>query len=217
MGDRNAAVHYGFTRLTPDNWYVHDDALAGKQSGTPPSDTSDWTGEILAPELTDAVSPGLRARFEAARGSMLYGWFFYPQYTLALAELLRVLTVAIEARCMKAGAPKSSTRTVQSQLQWLETNGLLTDEEAQWFASVAVPLRDDLTHGFTQQTVPVGEAVEFVAVVARMLNAMFTRAAVSGSPPAPIRLGSSRWDAELGRELPAPTPRARDLLNSSEL
>jgi hypothetical protein len=46
-------------------------------------DGNDWARHFLAVELHEDVPADVHDLFAVARGTMLYGWFFYPLYALA--------------------------------------------------------------------------------------------------------------------------------------
>lgn len=93
----------GFKVLSLDNWMLTDPVMrdfAMINNGVLSSMTaSDWAASILEPKLTDNVPIEVLKLFEVARGLMLYGYFFYPVYTLALEQLSRVAETSINHKC----------------------------------------------------------------------------------------------------------------------
>lgn len=71
-----------------------------------------WVPAVMSPQLIPSVPENVIKLFEVARGSILYGWFFYPLLTLASEQLDRVHETAIKERCKSAGVP--TTRTNKS-------------------------------------------------------------------------------------------------------
>jgi hypothetical protein len=97
--DRMAELR--FKRLTVDNWQRPDPGLSifvrlSLQDGsTRPISGDDWAREILAIELSERVPLEIRRLFAVARGALVYGYFFYPLYTLGAEQLFRVAEAAV--------------------------------------------------------------------------------------------------------------------------
>lgn len=85
MGSSND-IHFGMKKLALHNW---------REPDVPkffPGLTEDvWVDETMKPQLVAAVPEDVVRLFEIARGSILYGWLFYPLLTLASEQLHRVL------------------------------------------------------------------------------------------------------------------------------
>jgi hypothetical protein len=77
---------FGFKRITAENW---QDADVPRLFGLTTPDN--WIGAHLQPQLSPNVPQEIAALFEVARGSMIYGWFFYPLITLGAEQCYRVL------------------------------------------------------------------------------------------------------------------------------
>jgi hypothetical protein len=61
--------------------------------------SEEWAQRILEPHLSLAVPPEIQRLFEVAQGAILYGYFFYPLYTLALEQVFRVVETAVSDKC----------------------------------------------------------------------------------------------------------------------
>lgn len=98
-------IHHGFKKLTLANW---------REPTFPklfPNLTEEkWVSTVMEAQLIEAVPQEVSAMFEVARGSILYGWFFYPLHTLASEQLYRVLEAAVRERCKAAGIPLTIDR-----------------------------------------------------------------------------------------------------------
>ena len=109
-----------FKTLTSENWLVADPAstIFSKVSHTDgtatPMSGQEWLSLFLDPTLSKPVPDNVRALFEVARGSLAYGYFFYPLYTLACEQLFRVAEAAVSEKCRMLGAPKK-TNSIQRE------------------------------------------------------------------------------------------------------
>ena len=80
---------FGFKEININNWLEPDDALRGFVRISPDGQPHTMTGDeylqfILEPKLHSSVPSEVQGLFEVARGVMVYGYFFYPLYTLAV-------------------------------------------------------------------------------------------------------------------------------------
>lgn len=89
-------------RITPQNWLEHD------LKGAPASaELQAWRETFLPVRLGDNVPEEITAMFEAARGCILYGWFFSPLVVLGVEHCYRVLEAGVRVRCQQLGLPVS--------------------------------------------------------------------------------------------------------------
>ncbi len=173
----------GFKDLTPENWLEPDPVTTLIASLSPegyprPITGEDWACRILAIRLSDAAPDELHRLFEVARGALLYGYFFYPLYTLGLEQMFRVAEAAVARRCMDLGAPPS-TQSFEKRLAWLRDQGVLsTDEHGRW--DTLRQLRNLASHPQDQTILPPTMAIAHAPAIAERISALFATA----SPPA---------------------------------
>jgi hypothetical protein len=169
-------IKYGFKEITPSNWLEPDAVLKGfvrmSQGGELRSITSDdYLHDILRPEFLESVPPDVKALFEVARGAMIYGYFFYPLYTLATEQLFRVAEAAVLHRCKDLGAPKSK-KTFQQMIEWLIGEGVISGSaKPQWDA--VRYLRNSASHPNSQSIVTPGNAIGMLEKIVRQVNTLF--------------------------------------------
>ena len=90
--------------LTTENWLQPDEeglaslsATNGNESGTVSSE--EWLALCGEPELTLKVPRNVRSHFEAARGALAYGYYFFPLYMLAVEQIHRAAEWAVLQKC----------------------------------------------------------------------------------------------------------------------
>jgi hypothetical protein len=135
----------------------------------------DWAREVLAVELAETVPADVRSLFEVARGTVLYGWFFYPMYALGDAQLHRVADVALAHRyreldgpLTKGGYPPSLAR----RIKWLTDDGVIPEDARQRWDAIR-ELRNIGTHTDFQMLHAPGQVLRTLNVVAESVSALF--------------------------------------------
>ena len=86
--------------INHENWLLAD-ACGKRQS----ADARKWRAAFLSIRLDPAVNREAARMFEAARGGLLYGYFFQPLMALGLEQCYRALESGARARCAQAGLP----------------------------------------------------------------------------------------------------------------
>ncbi len=84
--------------INHENWLQAD--IGGKERN---ADPRKWREAFLSIRLDPAVDREVARMFEAARGGMLYGYFFQPLMAMGLEQCYRVLESGARARCRQAG------------------------------------------------------------------------------------------------------------------
>lgn len=84
--------------INHDNWLMAD--VEGR---TPVADARVWRQAFLAIRLDPRVPADVVRLFEAARGGMLYGYFFRPLLITGVEQCYRVLESGARARCAQMG------------------------------------------------------------------------------------------------------------------
>ena len=169
-------VDYGFKRITMANWNETDDII---QFPSPVRDET-WVKACLKPETNSAVPKKITAMFEVARGSMIYGWFFYPLITLAAEQCHRVLEAGARTRCEQLGLPtkipkkKGGLRdAIFSELiKSLAKHGAIFQRDLpRWGATRH--LRNSASHPSRQTILSPGMAISCLESSVELLNQLF--------------------------------------------
>ncbi len=158
---------FGIKVVTYENWVSPDPLMNSlMMSG------KDWLESILEPQLKEIVPLEICKLFEVARDSMLYGYFFYPLFTLALEQLLRVAETAVSEKCKQLTVEKISRNRFIDKLNYLRKAGVLSDEEySRWNA--LRNLRNIASHPDQQAIFPPGVTLKFVFDISELINALF--------------------------------------------
>lgn len=165
-----------FKQMTPENWLNSDDTRSGIAVFTADGSTfritdQDWAERFLEEDLSVAVPLEIRNLFEVARGTLCYGCFFYPLYTLGCQELFRVMDAATMRRCKELHAPQKVS-TFAKRLVWLREKGQISaEEEGRWHATRK--LRNMSSHQERQSLYDPGDALGILRTASSLINALF--------------------------------------------
>ena len=172
-------TRFGFKELDEDTWLEpdfisHAFVRMGPDGEPIRMEAQDWLRLILAPKLIPSVPEDVQALFEVGRAAMLYGWFFYPLYTLSTEQLFRVGEAAVDHRCQSA--PKAIIKGSFSQrLKWLASKDLIpVNQLSKWEA--LRDLRNAASHPQRQQIMTPGNAVGLLEGISDSINGLFSGA-----------------------------------------
>jgi hypothetical protein len=169
-------TNFGFKEITPSNWLESDNVLRGfvKLSSCRRPQTvtgDDYLKLILAPKLFKSVPVDVQSLFEVARGAMVYGYFFYPLYTLATEQLFRVAEAAVTQKCKALGA-KNLKDSFKNKIDWLIQEGVVSDSEMyRW--NVTRELRNSASHPNGQSILTPGDTIDLLGGIAEQINSLF--------------------------------------------
>ena len=166
---------FGFKRITAENWQQADVPKLFRLM-TPDA----WIEAHLRPKLKPNVPEEIASLFEVTRGSMIYGWFFYPLITLATEQCFRVLEAAARKRCEKAGIPtkrptkkgKIIYKSFVENIESLVKAGIIeTKDRSDW--NVARQLRNIASHPDSQMILAPGATIGLLVSAADLLNSLY--------------------------------------------
>jgi hypothetical protein len=158
----------GFKEIDARNWLTPDPVVlrfAGMEHAT------DYVETVLAPRLSGNVPEDIQKLFEVARSAVLYGYLFYPLYTLGMEQLFRVADAAIASRCEELGIPKDKKK-FSDRIDWLAERGMFNRGEFSAWHTLR-RLRNSASHPDDQSIVTPGSAIGFLGAVAEDINALF--------------------------------------------
>lgn len=87
-----------------------------------------WAERILKSQLIDSVPSDIKEMFEISRGILVYGWFYYPLFTVGAENMYFVIETAVGERCLQLHAPKGR-RTFKKKVDWMFEKRHLTEFE----------------------------------------------------------------------------------------
>lgn len=184
--------------VTVDNWRDPDPQTLNlvtllPEGGHRPTTNEEWLALIDGATLADTVPDEIHDLFTVARGTMVYGYLFYPLYTVAFEQLFRIAEAAVFHRCRLLGyeeqeKPGKRRDRFNTKLDWLVKQGVLSKEQRlQWDA--IRELRNFTSHGDEQMLVGPSWAIHNFWTLTDTVNVLF------GAPPS----------SPLATNLPAPT------------
>jgi hypothetical protein len=164
-----------FKKLTPENWLKWDstsshivkirDGVAESISG------DDWADIYLNRPLDKTVPNDIHDLLDVARGTLCYGYFFYPLYTLGNEQTFRVQEAALRHKCAQSDAPDKIS-TFYKMVNWLHENGQINDtRKVQWHA--ARNLRNRSSHTDQQSIYDPTMAARGLEVAIDLINDLF--------------------------------------------
>ncbi len=166
----------GFKQITKENWLLPDSVSKsfGKlsDSGQPVHMTAeDWINDIYEVGLSDSVPIEVVKLFEVARGSLVYGYLFYPLYGLAGDQLYRVLDAATYYRCLIF--KKISKRlSFEKKLDLLYDIGIISETRRESWKAVRF-LRNYFSHPTNTSIRPQSMTIKHVPMVAELISELF--------------------------------------------
>jgi len=171
----NDKIHFGMKTLGVENWCRPD-----IPKHFPGFTEEVWVSMVMEPKLIDTVPESVVRLFEVARGSVLYGWFFYPLLTLASEQLHRVQEASVRERCKLAGIPietlnrgKLAPRRFAVLIRELSARGIIPPDSVHLWEGVR-KLRNASSHPKNQMIIVPGDAAASVEATAREINQLFS-------------------------------------------
>ena len=169
-------THFGFKRITEENWLEADAGSA--MFGGIASDGQvrafqgeDWVQRFTQPQLNSSVPQAIHKLFEVARGCLIYGYYFYPLYTLGQEQLFRIVEAAVMQKCKIMGAP-IGVRSFRNGVEWLIKQGVFDRAEVDRWGAI-VELRNLASHPHEQRIIPPNWALSELSNVADDINTLF--------------------------------------------
>lgn len=159
---------FGYKRITPANFTTDD-----TNRGFAPNNVvwMQWFQEI---QLDATVPEAIHKLFEVARGTMIYGWLYYPLLTLGGEQCLRIIEAAARAKAVEMGIQDSSANALplNAIVNRLIAAGVIPSNEKQaWDAGRE--LRNIASHPETQTLILPGTAHMFLRRCAEQVNGLF--------------------------------------------
>jgi hypothetical protein len=167
-----------FKRLTTDNLVDPDPAALAFANALDPSTScirpmsfTDFVAVILQPTLSEAVPEDVQSVFEAGRGAMCYGYYFYPLFMIGFEQACRAAEAAVTQKVRSLGGP--GQLTFNRGIDWLAQRTVIAAEDrGRWHAIRA--LRNQAAHPKFQQIQTPGSALEGLVTIADAISHLFS-------------------------------------------
>lgn len=169
-------ANLGFKEITLENWSqpdsIHDFFVKLSPTGEAlPMAAEDWIRPLLIVSLSKKVPHDVQTLFEVARGAMVYGYYFYPLWTLGIEQLCRVTEAAVSHKCRSLGAPKSKRRFVD-KIRWLENEKVISSTDEELLHDIR-ELRNSASHSTSQSIFTPGMVIPLMESIVRAINYLF--------------------------------------------
>ncbi len=163
----------GIKQLTLENWRDADPVLAAfarldPHRGVVPMEADDWARLILSIDVSERAPEEIRTLFAVGRGTLLYGWFYYPLYVLGDEQLHRVAERAVTWRSDRLGAP-SKVNSFAKRINWLVGEGVIPKRDVVRWDAIR-QIRNMGSHPEFQRIGPPGQAVETLRILATSID-----------------------------------------------
>ncbi len=153
-----------FSRITKQNWLCPD-----RNHFPFGSSKEEWVEVFLETRLEASVPREIIQLFEIARGSMIYGWFFYPLVTQGLEQCTRIAEFAARSRClMLSQKPGNFFENIET----LAAAGVISTADAPRWQSMR-GLRNSRSHLKSLMLVDPGQAAGYLRTTAELINKLF--------------------------------------------
>ncbi len=169
-------ANLGIKELTVSNWLTQDVVLTYFVNLLPDGSTKPITGEmyaetILSIKLKEDVPIEIQKLFEVAKGAMLYGFMFYPLFTLGMEQICRVAETTVSHLCKLKQAPKR-IKVFKEKIDWLIENSVIPENDRSFWEFVRMN-RNFSSHPKMQTILSPGSNFEIIQSIALRINSLF--------------------------------------------
>ena len=122
-------------QLTLENWNENDPSCSEIVQWSLETDDfgplfpERWVEIVLRPKLNETIPDEIKDLFEVGRALMIYGYFYYPFFGLAMEQLPRVTEAAVSRKYEMCGGPPPRKEggfiSFAAKNKWLVGNGHL--------------------------------------------------------------------------------------------
>lgn len=164
-------------KITSSNWLEQDPRSnsvknINLKTGIPEDISPEvWLDKFLIPQLSSGVPEDVRNLFEAARGLLIYGYFFYPIYTLGIEQLIRVANTATRLKCVHMNAPEG-VNNFYRQIEYLHQESIIDSKEQDRWQSLR-KLRNMSSHPTEHTILNQSTVLMTLAFIAEDINNLF--------------------------------------------
>ena len=166
--------NYGLKYITKENaieidptnelWYAYT-----KENNFEHMDFKVWLDLFNEPKLSEEVPIDVRILFEVARGTIIYGYYYYPLYMVGMEQLFRIMECAVSLKCKECKEFKKGKGTFNQKIKFLSSKGLLDEE----YWELVRNLRNFCSHPNVQNLLPPANVYDELEQCAERINHLF--------------------------------------------
>lgn len=149
-----------------------------------PFEVSDLIERANALVLPSSVPEEIRKMFEVAKGIYIYGWCYYPLFTVAVEHCYKVVEAGVRHKYRELGGASNGKRlpAFRSQVEWLRKRGVVPDTDwIRWDATVE--LRNFASHPDGQTILMPSDALGTLYRTTVKLATLFPEQCPDGAQP----------------------------------
>lgn len=168
-------AEFGFKKISLENWLQPDPIYNNFVKVSPndkvePMKGDEYVAPLLKPKLLEAVPHDVQALFEVARGAMIYGYFFYPLWTLGSEQLFRVVETAVSQKCKDHGHLQLKI-SFKNKINWLEHEKVISPIDKETLHNIR-EMRNLASHPTDQSIITPGIAISLLESIAMAIKAL---------------------------------------------
>lgn len=166
-----------FHRLTPEDWKLPDPlsercAISAPDGSPIEMDGDSWAALFLDVELDPGVPEDIHDLFEVAKGTLAYGWFYYPLYDGGQQQLFRLAEAAAFNRYRELGGSENRP-SFHRTIEWLRSRNEIDEASAPLWHAIREQ-RNSGAHAKHRSVVPPGHASRVLTNVADVVSALYS-------------------------------------------
>lgn len=127
---------------------------------------------FLEPKLNLQVPIPVQRLFEVARGTLIYGYYFYPLFTLGIEQLSRVSESAITEKCLSLSIKKRKD-SFNEKLKALKNQNIIKETDFEFWDNTR-QLRNYFSHPENQNLFPPGVSFGMLKTITQKINELFS-------------------------------------------
>jgi hypothetical protein len=152
-----------FKHVTISNWLLADGAPATAVGGT------DWIEYVNSLTFAPGVPRDVYEAFQSAAGAIGYAYFYYPIFTLASQQILRVADFAVDKVLEMHRMPKP--RSFAERLELLKSARLISATAFHRWDGIR-RLRNEATHPQWQEHWGESMSLRMIGIVAEAISTL---------------------------------------------
>jgi hypothetical protein len=156
-------------KITLENWNQPDPASISSEDNK----NGEYLKLILEPQLYNTVPEEVRDTFEVARATIIYGYYYYPLYTLGDQQIQRVGEAALWHKAKLLGIlPAAKFISFKQFIELLKKHNAFDDDFHRRWTSLC-SLRNSSSHAKKQSIYTPAMIIKSISVFISDVNKLF--------------------------------------------